>query len=259
MTDPGQFETALLNLVANARDAMPGGGAIRISARTAEVSALAGRDLVPGSYICLTVEDEGEGMDEATLARVTEPFFTTKGIGKGTGLGLPMVDGLVAQSGGRLILRSKLGTGTAGELWLPVADQDGEVSSPSLTPLADGNEQSRPMTILAVDDDALVLMNTAAMLEDLGHQVIEATSGRQALEILEQEAIDLIITDHAMPGMTGLQLVEAVEKLKPELPIILATGYAELPSHGVRQFIKLDKPFMQSELSNALTKATHTI
>lgn len=123
LTDPGQLETALLNLIANARDAMPAGGAIRISARHAEVSAPQGQDLTPGSYVCLTVEDEGEGMDEATLARVTEPFFTTKGVGKGTGLGLPMVDGLAAQSGGRLVLRSQIGKGTAVELWLPVSYQ----------------------------------------------------------------------------------------------------------------------------------------
>ena len=123
LTDPSLLETALLNLIANAWDAMPNGGAIRISARPVEVSPIDANDLSPGSYVCLVVEDEGEGMDEATLAKVTEPFFTTKGVGQGTGLGLPMVDGLAARSGGKLVLRSQPGVGTAVELCLPVAVQ----------------------------------------------------------------------------------------------------------------------------------------
>lgn len=255
MTDPGQLETALLNLVANARDAMPSGGAITISARPIEVSSVNAEDLPPGSYVCLLVEDDGEGMDEATLAKVTEPFFTTKGIGKGTGLGLPMVDGLAAQSGGKLVLRSQPGFGTAIELWLPVADPViGGIIQAASGSTEDAVAQ-RELKVLAVDDDALVLMNTAAMLEDLGHLVIEASSAKQAIEIIEQVAIDLVVTDHAMPGMTGLQLVEVVGATNPNLPFVLATGYAELPNDGARPFVKLDKPFMQDQLADAVSQA----
>ncbi|MEV4608851.1 response regulator [Neorhizobium sp. LMR1-1-1.1] len=255
MTDPGQLETALLNLVANARDAMPSGGAITISARPVEISSADAKDLQLGSYVCLLIEDDGEGMDEATLAKVTEPFFTTKGIGKGTGLGLPMVDGLAAQSGGKLVLRSQPGVGTSVELWLPVADPETDSIVETASGKANDAEPQRTLKVLAVDDDALVLMNTAAMLEDLGHLVIEASYATQAIEIIRQESIDLVVTDHAMPGMTGLQLVEVVGGTHPNLPFVLATGYAELPNGSARPFVKLDKPFMQDQLADAVSQA----
>ena len=192
-------------------------------------------------------------MDEATLKRAAEPFFTTKGIGKGTGLGLSMVHGLAEQSGGRLVLSSKKGEGTTAELWLPqaaatVAHGDANAAG------AGAQAPTRPLTVLAVDDDRLVLMNTVAMLEEMGHTVLEATSGQQALEILRQHAtLDLLITDEAMPQMTGLQLAKTVQSERPGLPIILATGYAEVPRDLTLP--KLSKPFFQEDLVRAVAAA----
>lgn len=227
LADPNQLELAILNLAVNARDAMPKGGSIFIAAREENVATAP--DLKAGRFVCLSLTDEGCGMDEATRRRALEPFFTTKGVGKGTGLGLSMVHGMMHQSGGKLVLKSRKGEGTTVELWLPVA------SAGSGHPLekADTRALDRragPLVILAVDDDALVLLNTAAMLEDLGHTVLEATSGTSALEIIRREGrIDLVITDQAMPQMTGSDLAAAIKAEKPDLPIILATGYAELP------------------------------
>jgi PAS domain S-box-containing protein len=252
--DANQLELALLNLTMNARDAMPNGGTIVIAAREETVpdGGPAG-PLVPGRYVCLSVTDSGEGMDEATLKRAAEPFFTTKGVGKGTGLGLSMVHGLAEQSGGRLVLHSKVGEGTTAELWLPLADAvavHGDAASAGDA----GAGSTRPLTVLAVDDDRLVLMNTVAMLEEMGHTVLEATSGQQALDILRQHAtLDLLITDEAMPQMTGLQLAKTVRAERPGLPIILATGYAEVPRDSTLP--KLSKPFFQEDLVRAVASA----
>ncbi|HEY0220100.1 MAG TPA: ATP-binding protein [Afipia sp.] len=246
--DANQLEMALLNLAVNSRDAMPSGGAVTITARDETVVEDKANHIRRGRYVCLSVTDTGEGMDDATLARATEPFFTTKGVGKGTGLGLSMVHGLAEQFGGRFVLKSKPNGGTTAEIWLPAA-------SSAVTAAADlpatHRANGRSLNVLAVDDDGLVLMNTTAMLEDLGHIVFEATSGRQALAILQERSdIDLVITDQAMPVMTGSQLAEAIHAQRPNLPIILATGYAELPA-GVA-LPKLAKPFLQDDLAQAV-------
>jgi PAS domain S-box-containing protein len=253
-TDPNQLEIALLNLMVNARDAMPEGGLIVVAARPETVAA-GHAQLQPGSYVCLSVTDAGEGMDEKTLAKAMDPFFTTKEVGKGTGLGLPMVHGLAQQSGGQLILRSQRDEGTAAEMWLPIAKKPH-------APLAEALPQSAPLkasqnlTILVVDDDALVLTNTSAMLADLGHKVFEAASAREALDILRREnAIELVLTDQAMPRVTGLQLIEAIGKDWPHLPVILATGFAELPSGVDPLQITLAKPFVQYDLAQAVEAA----
>ncbi|HSA80855.1 MAG TPA: ATP-binding protein, partial [Geminicoccaceae bacterium] len=225
--DANQLELALLNLALNARDAMPEGGRLRLGARNATLVDSADDGLAPGDYVCLTVTDDGAGMDEATLARAADPFFTTKGVGKGTGLGLSMVQGVAAQSRGALRLASRSGSGTTAELWLPRAK-----GPPAITalPLAAAPAQLRPCTILLVDDDALISMATSEMLKDLGHRVIEAPSGGRALEILGAgAAVDVVITDQAMPGMTGTQLAARIRAAWPDLPVIIATGYAELP------------------------------
>jgi CheY-like chemotaxis protein len=189
-------------------------------------------------------------MDETTLQRAMEPFFTTKGVGKGTGLGLSMVHGLAEQSGGRLVLTSTVGVGTTAELWLPTA-QLPTVAAPAEQPAPPIGDCK--LTVLAVDDDILVLLNTTAMLEDLGHTVIEASSGRQALDILRRDSdIGLVITDQAMPHMTGSQLAEAIKAERPELPIILATGYAELPSGADGRLPKLSKPFGPKALKSMI-------
>jgi signal transduction histidine kinase len=248
--DANQLELAVLNLAANARDAMPGGGEIVIAGVERQVAAGEAGGLPAGCYVVLSVTDAGEGMDEATLAQAMEPFFTTKGVGKGTGLGLPMVHGLAAQSGGRFLLRSTRGVGTVAELWLPRAEAAAperrrERGVPALPPARRG-------TLLLVDDDPLVLASTTAMLEDLGHRVVEAASGAEALDRLRDgAAIDLVITDYAMPGMTGLQLAEALRRLRPGLPVLLATGYAELRGEGTDGLPRLDKPFEQAALARA--------
>jgi CheY-like chemotaxis protein/two-component sensor histidine kinase len=248
LVDANQLELALLNLVVNARDAMPDGGTITISARTGDASNVKAPS---GSYVCVSVTDTGQGMDEATLARAVEPFFTTKGVGKGTGLGLSMVHGLAEQCGGRLVLTSEKGRGTTAELWLPIA----EVENPCVVPdraSENSGQSAHALRIMVVDDDSLVLTNTAAMLEDLGHAVIEATSGEQALRILRRlGAVDLLITDQMMPGIRGTQLIEAIRSEWPDLKVILATGYAELPSSS-DDVPRLNKPFMQQDLARAI-------
>ena len=250
--DPNQLEMALLNLVVNARDAMPEGGPIILAARPETVPA--GGKLAPGAYVCLSVVDNGEGMDETTLERAMDPFFTTKEVGKGTGLGLPMVLGVAEQSGGQLVLRSRKGEGTTAELWLPVAPKTGTAGSTG--PADHASPPSRPLTVLVVDDDSLVLTNMAAMLEDLGHRVFQANSARQALAILRREAaIELVITDQAMPQMTGVQLIGEIKMGWPDLPAILATGYAELPKETDPLLRRLAKPFLQSDLMRAVNDA----
>ena len=255
LTDAVQLETALLNLIVNARDAMPQGGRITIRASRNTLPSPSAAE--GGSeFVRLSVDDTGEGMDTETMERATTPFFTTKGVGKGTGLGLSMVQGLAEQSGGRLVIESSRGQGTSISLMLPVADQT------TVPVTADHRqEQALPplpatLRVLAVDDDALVLMNTTLMLEDLGHQVVEAYNGAQAMELLEGgERVDLVLTDHSMPKMTGAELADRVQKRWPELPVILATGYAELPSGQGAKLPKLSKPFSQAQLAEILSSA----
>jgi PAS domain S-box-containing protein len=250
-SDPIQLESALLNLVVNARDAMPNGGTITISGD--EVSVAEDGSLPAGRYVRLIVADTGEGMDEEAAQRATEPFYTTKGVGKGTGLGLSMAMGLAQQSGGKLQLSSRKGDGTTVELWLPIAGIGTMRAEPEV---AEFVGPSRPLRVLAVDDDDLVLRNTAAMLEDLGHATVQAGSAEQALEILRSgTAVDIVITDQAMPRMTGMQLVEKMRAEWPDLPVILATGFAELPE-GVGEWLpRLAKPFTQGDLARGIASA----
>lgn len=253
LTDPNQLEMAILNLVVNARDAMPAGG--RITLRASEESIAAGKGgLSAGRYIKIAVVDEGEGMDAKTLEQAVTPFFTTKGVGKGTGLGLSMVQGLATQSGGRLILKSSPGEGTTAELWFPVVTIEQRTEAAAELPQRHDDAQRR-LRIVAVDDDGLVLMNTTLMLEDLGHTVFEAMAGPEALAILRKEPVDLVICDHAMPRMTGAQLAEAIRSEWPGLPIILATGYADLPDGaGAANLPRLGKPFSQAQLADAISR-----
>ena len=195
-------------------------------------------------------------MDEETLVRAMEPFFTTKGVGKGTGLGLSMVHGMANQSGGRLVLNSAVGKGTTAEIWLPVAATIPlrVHDRPSLK--EDSILKARSLVVLAVDDDTLVLMNTAEMLAELGHKVLQAHSGKEALEIVTREGnVDLVITDQAMPHMSGAQLAKELRARWPELAIVVATGYAELPPEADSSLMKLSKPFGLDELQAAVDKA----
>jgi signal transduction histidine kinase len=248
--DPNQLEMALLNLAVNARDAMPSGGTLTI-AMERSVANDGQPGLEPGEYVRLSVQDTGEGMDAATLARAVEPFFSTKGPGKGTGLGLSMIQGLAEQSGGAFRLHSCPGKGTRADLWLPAAER-----APAPLALAAPAEiEAIPATILLVDDDALIANTTAALLEDLGHRVAEAHSGEEALVLVQDGlAPDIVVTDYAMPGMTGMDLAVALRRQHPKLPILLATGYAELQGTQPIELPRIAKPYTRQQLSAEITR-----
>jgi len=259
--DPNQLELALLNLAANARDAMPDGGRVSLAARNATVapalSIFIGHGtkpaVPPGQYVVLTVADDGAGMDEEALARAADPFFTTKGPGKGTGLGLSMVHGFASQSGGALQLSSRRGEGTIVELWLPrITEPETEAGAASTTQAA--TAVARRLRVLLVDDDPLVAATTTEMLEELGHQAVcVATSGEQALTVLGGDAeFDLLLTDCKMPGMSGMQLARQARALHPSLQILLASGFAELDGLAPAEWPRLRKPYDLHDLSAAL-------
>ncbi|NJC34248.1 PAS domain S-box-containing protein [Sphingomonas jejuensis] len=250
--DPNQLEMAILNLAVNARDAMPDGGTLRVTA-SAETIGEAHRSGLPnGPYVRLSVADTGAGMDAETLTRAVEPFFSTKGIGKGTGLGLSMVHGLASQLGGALVIQSRPGVGTNVELWLPqsagTADT-GPTPEPAATMKTSG-------TALLVDDEPLVRMSTAEMLSDLGYEVIEADSGEEAMRIMAHgRQFDLLVTDHLMPGMVGTDLIKQVRALQPGTPALLVSGYAE--NAGLDPTLpRLTKPFRIGELAACLRQIT---
>jgi PAS domain S-box-containing protein len=250
--DANQLELALINLAVNARDAMPQGGALTIACHNEDQGSTVGLSRDP--FVCIAITDTGEGMSEATLARAQEPFFTTKGIGKGTGLGLSMVQGFTAQSGGAVRIRSEPGKGTKVTLWLPRAKK-GPVAANAVTRPAQSTE-ARSLRVLLVDDDILVSMGAADMLLDLGHSVTEAQSGAHALKLLESDVrFDVVVTDYAMPGMNGFELAQRIKASHPRLPIVLATGYAELPADRSIEFGHLSKPYTAKDLAAALEKA----
>jgi len=250
--DPNQLEMALLNLAVNARDAMVSGGVLTIGLSLQEIGNDNQIRLQPGRYVVLSVKDTGEGMDAETLAKAVEPFFSTKGVGKGTGLGLSMVFGLAEQSGGVLRLESVLSRGTTAALWLPIATKAALPSGDLPNVVAQASRRAR---ILFVDDDLLIAGSTVALLEDLGHEVIEAHSAREALQLLEAGLdTDLLITDHAMPGMTGSELAFEVRRQRPRLPVLLATGFAELGGDKMVDIPRLGKPYTQAQLAAEIAR-----
>jgi len=250
--DPNQLEMALLNLAVNARDAMVSGGVLTIGLSLQEIDNDNQLRLQPGRYVVLSVKDTGEGMDAETLAKAVEPFFSTKGVGKGTGLGLSMVFGLAEQSGGVLRLESVLSRGTTAALWLPIATKAALPSGDLPNVVAQASRRAR---ILFVDDDLLIAGSTVALLEDLGHEVIEAHSAREALQLLEAGLdTDLLITDHAMPGMTGSELAFEVRRQRPRLPVLLATGFAELGGDKMVDIPRLGKPYTQAQLAAEIAR-----
>jgi PAS domain S-box-containing protein len=245
--DANQLELAILNLAINARDAMPDGGSIEIKVAKHQVQNDA--VLKPGTYLKLSVIDTGAGMTPDILKRAIEPFFSSKPLGKGTGLGLSMVHGLVVQLGGTLELSSAVGKGSTVTMVLPIATSAPEAETPAAAP----QQVKRSAVILFVDDDPLIAMSTTEMLEDLGHRVIGASSALHALDILRSEQpIDLMVTDHVMPGMTGIELAAATRQVRPSLPILLATGYAELPEGTQVDLPRLAKPYHQDQLRDRL-------
>jgi len=249
--DVNQVEMAILNLAVNARDAMPDGGRLTISAAAEHIDDQQPGPLAPGRYVRLSVADTGVGMDEETLKRAVEPFFTTKGIGQGTGLGLSMVHGLAAQLGGALVVSSTPGLGARVELWLPTT----ETVPDAVEAARPVQEPTRSGTALVVDDEDLVRSSTADMLADLGYVVVEAQSAEEALRLFEGGLVpDLLVTDHLMPGRSGADLVREVAASRP-LKALIISGYADV--EGIAPDLpRLVKPFRQRDLSQAIAALT---
>jgi signal transduction histidine kinase len=245
LIDPNQLELAVLNLAINARDAMPGGGRLRIALDTRQAEHSPG--LAPGTYLRLSISDTGVGMDEATLAHAIEPFFSTKGVGRGTGLGLSMVHGVAAQLGGALHLRSSPGKGTTAEIWLPVTDRPVDQGSGGQWKMATA---PRAATILLVDDEDVVRAATAEMLEDLGYKVLQADSGAAALAMLRAgQSVDLIVTDYLMPGMNGVELIRNARNIAPCVKGLVISGYSTIAEGPGADLPRLAKPFRQTDLA----------
>ncbi|MGB3929240.1 MAG: ATP-binding protein, partial [Sphingobium sp.] len=256
--DVNQMENALLNLAVNARDAMPGGGKLTIEVANSRIepdSTARGEDVTPGPYVLIAVSDTGEGMDPATLARAIEPFFTTKDVGRGTGLGLSMVYGFIKQSGGHMRVQSEPGAGTSVQLYLPrhqgvVAANEDEADG-ATDEAAGGRE-----TILLCEDDDNVRAYSVEVLRDLGYHVVPASDGPAALAALEavDGGVDLLFTDVVLPGgMTGADLASAARERWPGLRTLFTTGYARdaIVHHGRLDpgVDLLPKPFSYTELA----------
>jgi len=255
MVDPHQLELAVLNLAVNARDAMPKGGRLSISVDRTMVGG-ENHDLPAGDYVRISVGDSGSGMSADTLKRAVEPFYSTKGVGKGTGLGLSMVHGLAAQSGGKLALRSEIGRGTTADILLPAASSAAlEHNSPSEMPLL----ESPPLRILLVDDEDVVREGTAAMLEEFGHIVQQAPSAKDALSQIRSNPFDIVVTDYLMPGMSGLDLAREARKVRPDIPVLMITGFADLAEDTAADVLRLPKPFRAAEMARALGDAMSNI
>jgi CheY-like chemotaxis protein len=250
-SDPNQLEMAILNLSVNARDAMPDGGTLTISAAAEQIGEGHRSLLEPGEYVRVSVSDTGVGMDEHVLARAVEPFFSTKGIGKGTGLGLSMVHGLASQLGGAMLISSKPRLGTTVDLFLPVAEAlpqaEGEQQGEAAAPAQAGK-------VLLVDDEDLVRASTAEMLVELGYAVTEASSAKEALERLADARFDYVVTDHLMPGISGMELARAVAEQHPATTVLIISGYADIDEISAK-IPRLSKPFRQEELAEALREA----
>jgi CheY-like chemotaxis protein len=256
--DRGQLETVLVNLATNARDAMPLGGTLTLAADSEIVSTALPHPggLAPGQYIRIMVSDTGTGMDQTVLSRVTEPFFTTKEPGKGTGLGLAMAKGFVEQSGGSLSIESVAGHGTRIILWLPAATT---VAAAPIG-LAGGESDAARPCVLLVDDDAIVRDVLRLSLEDSGYAVHSADGGATALLWLENgQQVDILVSDLTMPGMDGLTLIRAVQERRANLPAILLTGYvgdgAALAVGGAISgtFSLLRKPVSGTQLADRIS------
>jgi PAS domain S-box-containing protein len=259
--DASQLELALINLIINARDAMPDGGTITITGENIDVALTNDLGLAAGDYVLLTITDDGAGIPAALMDRVLEPFFTTKELGKGTGLGLSMVYGFAQQSGGTLDIMSAEGEGTQIRIWLPRAfggeaeavDRiDKKVRFDPTAPLP-------PLRVLLVDDHAGVRATTAVLLQDMGHQVVEASDGAKMLDILRAapDRFDLIVSDYAMPLISGAEGIRQAREMRPDIPAILITGYAEAASISGRpaDVHILLKPFAAEQFKSAITTA----
>ena len=257
IADPNQLELAILNLCVNARDAMLDGGTLTLAAALERIDAASPTQLAPGDYLRLSVIDTGQGMDAATLARAVEPFFSTKEVGRGTGLGLSMVHGLGAQLNGAFVLSSTPGKGTRADLYLPATDDrsDGKAGVSCAPPAAVDASRS----ILIVDDEELVRQGTAEMLRGLGHCVTEAEGGAEALATLAtMPGIEMVVTDYKMPHMDGAELARRVRAARPDLPMLLISGYTGTAA-PIAGLPRLNKPFGLAELAASLRHAEESV
>jgi PAS domain S-box-containing protein len=258
--DPAQLELALVNLIINARDAMPDGGTLTVTVVNAELKQA---DEIPGlpagDYVRIEVADEGVGIAPDDLKKVTEPFFTTKEVGKGSGLGLSMVYGFATQSDGAFRIESELGSGTTAELWLPRAPA-GQQKKRQREAMPAQHAPTRKLRVMLVDDHAEVRSTTAAVLEDLGHRVDQASNGAEALHSLKTRDCDydLMITDYAMPHLSGTEFLREARELCPDVPALIITGYADGDRIGDRPagVEILLKPFTAGKLEEAVARVS---
>jgi PAS domain S-box-containing protein len=255
--DQAQLELALVNLIINARDAMPAGGTVTIVAENQQVTNDELPGLAPGDYVRIGVADTGTGISPEHLEKVMEPFFTTKEVGKGSGLGLSMVYGFAKQSDGAFRLESELGRGTSAQLWLPRAPET--AIKEVLAAPEPQHHKLRALKVLLVDDHAEVRSTTAAVLEDGGHEVFQAGNGAEALTILKKRDcdFDVLITDYAMPHLSGTDFLREARLLCPDVPALLITGYADTEMihdrpAGVEMLLK---PFTPVKLDCAIARA----
>jgi CheY-like chemotaxis protein len=248
--DVGEFEIALVNLAVNARDAMPDGGTVTISAKNVEIDD---GELVPaGEYVAIMVEDCGFGIPPDVMGKVFDPFFTTKPVGKGTGLGLSQVYGFAHQAGGTVRLASTLGQGTVATIYLPRSPAD----SASMHTDEVGPKQVRTETVLLVEDNPEVAGASTGLLEQLGYTVRWVQNAEAALHEIEHDSVDVVFSDIVMPGrIDGLGLAHIIKQKHPGLPILLSTGYSEAAQNVRTDFPILRKPYQVHELSRALTDA----
>jgi PAS domain S-box-containing protein len=253
LVDANQLEMAVLNLAVNARDAMPEGGTLTIAASLEPAPEPFGGKPRGTPFIRLSVIDTGIGMDAETVKRSIEPFFSTKGIGKGTGLGLSMVHGLASQLGGAMTIRSAPGAGTRIDLWLPLSLDPADAPAVAVDGTPGGSGSGR---VLVVDDEELVRMTTADMLQSIGYETVEVASAAEAERLLrEGEVFHLVVTDHLMPGMSGAQLAEVIRRDWPAVPVLIISGYADVG--GIASgFSRLTKPFREADLAQAIAAMT---
>ena len=256
LVDDTQIELVLLNLAINARDAMPAGG--RLTIRTANVSRSdAPPDLLPGDYVLISVADSGEGMTEEVLSKAVEPFFTTKEMGKGSGLGLSMVHGVATQSGGGLRIDSRVGRGTTVNVYLPRARRSSATARERETSLATVHEVHEGATILVVDDDPDVREVAVSSLESCGYHLLAAENGLAALDVLKgTERVDLLLVDMAMPGMNGVEVIRRARERHPGLRALLVSGYADIAAFSPAEGdLVLQKPYRLARLADSVAKA----
>ena len=253
LVDHTQIELVLLNLAINARDAMPAGG--RVTIRTANISRTdAPPDLRPGDYVLISVVDSGEGMTEEVLSKAVEPFFTTKEMGKGSGLGLSMVHGVATQSGGGLRIDSRVGRGTTVNVYLPRSRRPSATAREPETPAAMVHKEA---TILVVDDDPGVREVAVSSLESFGYRLLAAENGLAALDVLKgTERVDLLLVDMAMPGMNGVEVIRRARERHPGLRALLVSGYPNIAAFSPAEGdLVLQKPYRLAQLADSVAEA----